>query len=1147
MTIYHHNQATLLLPGMIVRFPIDIEELDFRDYRIGRIEKIDSDLSIATIRALIYDLHEDMNSHEVMIVSAESLFERPLDQLSRCRVLANSHFTSISAPSISGQVLFTCEENFSFGKLLDYFVQIGDQVLRMSEADLLVGSTVQDVDPVDQALRYELQNPSWHNPRDHVVEAYSELQSATFGIEDLVGSRVFLLAHQAEVVTRVLSSTEGRFMLADEVGLGKTIEACVIFKALRRRNPKMRTLIIAPDSLTHQWKNEISQKFWLDLPIIHPESGPINPSAHPGVIISLEDLAKDDVSWEYLSRYQWGLLIVDEAHHLHKSPALYDRICKLSADAERVLILTATPIQRRTTEYLSLLRILDPCRYANENEESFGRLLEAQKPIRTAITLTIPLLDSTDIDAEELSEELEPLTRVLGDDPNVVAMLADLAQSKNSPSDAQEIAKQIVIYVSTNYRIEGRMIRNRRSSLEITLPQRTLDTSYGYTPSSQEEATLNDLYDYGQNYLSVVGSIPLSVEYVRLLLYSAASSPHALCDLLHWREETLRQGRKKTTGEYVRIGPAAPRYELRRIRQIIASAPMMPREIDAINRLVRQAEYWQSRSTTDLDAFKRSAINRIPSDRLVQCLRAIYQAVEGNRSAKVLVFTGWTQTAKVITERIRTLLGLSAARQFTADMEDQALQEAADHFQSSDDCSVLICDELGGEGRNFQSANCIIHIDIPWTPAQVEQRIGRVDRLGRSGEVRSIPLFAQGMLDHDLFRLWDEGLALFTRSMSGMEIALEETQEQLVHALSRSVRHGIAEMLDPMRRQSVDLREEIEKDRLYEREGTNKELRRQFELISMRYSDGEMIRSAIRDWTSMAGLTNFQPRGEIMIYEARNFKLNAMTRARFLPPNMQEAARRRGQQRTPQIVGTFNRDLAVRREDLVFFAPGDDPWTDAVIRNALENDRGRCCAIGFHSESAVGKSFFELLYAFHINPRALYNAELSPIYLLYAQSYLPRPYLRLLIDGDGVCINRDDPRWQLIKRHFKTAPFSHLGERKLNRGNAAAVDQFRKRYPTDMWRDSVHSCIDVAEQYIQADIIEYAAELADEAAKTFARRIAGWEAGLRWQSKHSEVTDSENSALDAYRRAFSALETGIRNPVFRLESICFWEQLGNRQ
>src|SRR5204863_4406093 len=123
--------------------------------------------------------------------------------------------------------------------------------------------------------------------------------------------------------------------------------------------------------------------------------------------------------------------------------------------------------------------------------------------------------------------------------------------------------------------------------------------------------------------------------------------------------------------------------------------------------------------------------------------------------------------------------------------------------------------------------------------------------------------------------------------------------------------------------------------------------------------------------------------------------------------------------RTTQIKGTFSRDLAVRREDLVFFAPGDDPWTDAVIDNAIECDRGRCCAVGFTPQPGATTPFFELLYTLQIDPRPLYAAGLDPVYLLQAQGYLACSHKRLLVDADtGKVLGRTDLRWKIAQTPF---------------------------------------------------------------------------------------------------------------------------------
>lgn len=1139
------NHSPTIRVGMVVRIPIDLdaENESFRDFRVGSLESVDEDADSAQVAYCVHDLSEKPGWRSV----SDQVVEMPLRHLSRCRLLPETAFALRGKDGITGKILISCTDEIPDGSFAEYYALVGGSVRRVSEAEMaLFNSTRQDPDPVEQVLSYELQNPGWRQPRDQVVTFAGELKSVTYGIEDLVGSRVLLIAHQAEVVSRALSALECRLMLADEVGLGKTIEAAVILKALRRRDPAMKALIITPSALTGQWRNELSQKFWLDVPVIQPGGGQISLAQHPIVIISAEDLAAHDLYWKHLSQCDWGLLIVDEAHHLRKTRVLYERVLQLSERATRVLALTATPIQRRAEEYLDLLKLLDPRRYGAENAQSFRRLVEAQERVRSALALIRPQLNEDCFDWEEFSEDVGPLLSLLRNDPGLVTLAETLATQEDSPDAALETARQIAAYISANYRIESRMVRNRRASLSIELPTRACDTSYSYFPDEGERSLLEDLYEYAGDYIAQTENSPLGVELARVLLHSAASSPHALLIVLRWRAEALREGLEHPASSVALTSLAAPRREQARVKQLAQSAPAVSDELAKIERLIRRAEIWLDESDLALAGVRRASAGVVSRDRLSQALRAIYAICEARADAKIVIFASWPQTLEAIVPHLARLLGHDIAARFTADMDEEKLQLAADRFQRDGGCCVLLCDELGGEGRNFQIAQQIIHIDLPWTPAQIEQRIGRVDRLGRKGEVRSLPIFARETVEHDLFRLWDEALGLFTRSLSGLEIALEETQDQIVDALRSSVRAGLASLYGPLLAQAAQLREEVERERYFEEDAINRRRRQEFDEISKRYRDGEIVRKAVQSWTTVAGVTNYHIDGAEMTYDARRFSLKAMKNARFLPPNMEEAARRSGRQRTTQIQGTFNRDVAVRREDLVFFAPGDDPWTDAVIANALECDRGRCCAIGFTPHPGATAPFFDLLYTMQINPRPLYEAGLDPIYLLQALGYLACPHKRILIDAySGRVIDRSDKRWKIAEKPFDKAVAIHLGRRGNEKGNGPAqLWGFQATYPTDIWADLVSGTIKAADHFLDEDLNDYSAELADEAAAELRLRADGWEASLRWHAVYGLDSAAERAELVAFRQAADLLLTGIRAPIRRLESICFYSPIG---
>src|SRR6266568_5110387 len=525
------NLEQSLAIGMYVRFPIEAERSDneFRDFRIGQIRGINAIAHTALIR---FDPQNEDEPSEI---------ECSLNHIDRCRILPDTIFITMYVRR-PGRILIHCSDRWIPGQFLDYYVLFEGEkeVKRISEAEIRISSTRQNPSPDQQLRHYEFQNPAWKSLRDQVIEGYSTLRNATFGIEDLVGSRIMLLAHQAEVVARVLSDVECRYILADEVGLGKTIEACVILKGLLRRNKGLKVLIVVPSSLVQQWHNELNTKFWLDFPIIRPrQNSPLSLNS-TGYIMATEELYEESELWAAISQIKWGLLIVDEAHHLRKSSPVYKHIRQLSALSECALILSATPIQRRAREYLKLLALMHPQRYDPEDVETFQTVLSAQSKIRRKIASAFRNLDPDDFDPEEFEEELGVVVRALKHDQLLAQLVARIPAQAHSYDRGLKEAKDVLAYISENYRIESRVIRNRRAHLHIKLPERRLDTSYSYVPDEEEVTTLDALYNYVDTYSKSVPLDPLTTEYCRILMHAVSSSPHLLLYLLEMRSQQLR-------------------------------------------------------------------------------------------------------------------------------------------------------------------------------------------------------------------------------------------------------------------------------------------------------------------------------------------------------------------------------------------------------------------------------------------------------------------------------------------------------------------------------------------------------------------------------------------------------------------------------
>ena len=147
-------------------------------------------------------------------------------------------------------------------------------------------------------------------------------------------------------------------------------------------------------------------------------------------------------------------------------------------------------------------------------------------------------------------------------------------------------------------------------------------------------------------------------------------------------------------------------------------------------------------------------------------------------------------------------------------MNEEELELSIYRFQNEDGCKILLCDETGGEGRNLQGADYVIHIDLPWDANAIEQRIGRLDRLGRPADkdVCSVVTYAKDTLEEELYNFWNKGLNIFTQSLSGLEIIMNEINASIIHAVTSDFRYGISnainEIIESSQRMEKEVREE---------------------------------------------------------------------------------------------------------------------------------------------------------------------------------------------------------------------------------------------------------------------------------------------------------------------------------------------------
>jgi len=456
--------------------------------------------------------------------------------------------------------------------------------------------------------------------------------------------------YQVETARKVLKSFRGRVLLADEVGLGKTIEAGMVLKEYLLRGMVERVLILTPASLVGQWQEEMATKF--DIPCATSYDGLLksNPAAfwaQPRVIASLATARRQE-HFDRLAQQNYDLVIVDEAHHL-KNRATRNYKLVDALQKRFLLLLSATPVQNSLVELYNLLTLLKP------------GIFNTEKEFRAAyMTYGKPRVPAN-------RERMHDLMR-----------------------DA--------------------MIRNTRALVDVRLPARHAATLRLETEGEERDCyrTLDALVR--ETHAAAPGHHRLALHH---LLSAAGSSPAAAAAAIH-RFDGRGDGRWRELHQ---------RY-------------------NTISRGVKE--------------------------------NALLELLRRNPDEKTMVFTHHRETLQHLDGLMREH-DIPFAR-FDGSMSGPEKDAAIDTFRAR--APVLLSTQSGGEGRNVQFCNTLINFDLPWNPMAIEQRIGRIHRIGQEREVFIFNLVAGETLESEVLRILDEKINMFELVVGEIDSILGELDEE---------------------------------------------------------------------------------------------------------------------------------------------------------------------------------------------------------------------------------------------------------------------------------------------------------------------------------------------------------------------------------
>ncbi|PQJ65950.1 RNA polymerase-associated protein RapA [Photobacterium angustum] len=717
---------------------------------------------------------------------------------------------------------------------------------------------------------------------------YEQLKSPLRG---LCGMRAGLIPHQLYIAHEVGRRYAPRVLLADEVGLGKTIEAGMIIHQQVLSGRAERILIVVPETLQHQWLVEMMRRFNLHFSIFDEErcveafadaANPFDTAQY--VLCSLDFLRKSRRRFEQALDADWDLLVVDEAHHLEwsedKPSRQYQVIEALAEKTPSVLLLTATPEQLGRESHFARLRILDPDRFYDY--EAFVEEERQYEPVADAVTQLLA--------GEKLNDDAKNTLTELLSEQDIEPMLRVIEDSAQDDPEALAARHELINNLMDRHGTGRVLFRNTRSAI-TGFPQRHLNM-YPLTMPTQYTTAMRVAAMMG-------GKMGVNEKAIKLL----------------YPEDIYQE----FEGE--------------------------------------SATWWNF-------------------DPRVNWLLDMLKA---NRNEKVLVICSRAQTALTLEQALREREGIRATV-FHEGMSIIERDKAAAYFAQEDDgAQVLLCSEIGSEGRNFQFANQLVMFDLPSNPDLLEQRIGRLDRIGQKREIEIHVPYLEGTSQALLARWFNEGLNAFEETCPTGRAVYEAVCEDLITLLA-SDKHDL-EALESVIQRSAEMHNELKtkleqgRDRLLEIHSNGGEEAQQLvEKISAKDGDTNLVTFALGLFDTI-GL-NQDDKGE-----------NAIV---VTPSEHMMVASYPGLPYDGCTI-TFERDTALSREDINFIS-----WEHPMIQGGIElllSEGVGTTAVSLLKNKAlpVGTLLLELIYV--VDAQAPKQSGIG--------RFLPKTPIRILLDGKG--------------------------------------------------------------------------------------------------------------------------------------------------
>ncbi|MHA1688496.1 MAG: SNF2-related protein [Promethearchaeota archaeon] len=831
------------------------------------------------------------------------------------------------------------------------------------------------------------------NPHNFLIKYWAKLFHSyytSYQIKCITNSRLTLMPHQINVAHRLSEDYFARMILADEVGLGKTIEAGIYLKEMMARNLAERILIIVPATLVKQWHFEMLNKFQINFQIYDgkkikelEKNGALkssklyhNPFYHDNLILCSLQFARNPKHADLLSQISWDIVIFDEAHHLrryltnassgaYRETLNYQLAKKISQNCEGLLLLTATPLQLHSFELYSLIELIH-----SEAFDNYGDFEHFRKNMPFINLLISNINNLNKLNTFEVKNTLKLLK-----DLNYISKTEKkekILEKLNEHGFKDILIKKI----EKDHELSQFLIRNRKKNVffKELLNERIVKTIL-VNPTKQELDAYNEIRVYlAKIYISALSKQNVGLGFIVTTLQKLlTSSKQAFLRSLERRLEHIQE-LKNLYNEMEILKNEDLEY---------FNSEVEYQDIDADSALFEMGESNEIQNRT-LDLLNQEKILRefydklksIPHDSKTEAfLELIHRLYQQNNEEKVIVFTQFIDTLFHLKKVIQNQNGAYNVEIFYGGMSTREKSEAVKNFRKNKKFSILLSTEIGGEGRNFQFCKILINFDLPWNPMKLEQRIGRLDRIGQeSKKIFIYNFFIEGTIETDIIFALNKRIHLFEESIGALEPILGKIEKNIQELVFSDIKEKPKKLFEFNRELEQHVKKVQELEMKLDDLLIDKKSFQMDGLLTSLATCGDvkltydelflLIDSFFNLDEGKYGLLRNEEVKEDLEVENKSI-INRITLRKpfleFLDNGLLES-----------YTGTFNLDLARKREDLDFFALGH-PLINAILDYCISDSfKGSVSILKIKKNSLPPTiiseiSKYEILYLFIFN------------------------------------------------------------------------------------------------------------------------------------------------------------------------------------